>query len=163
MPRVSDISQISYSMALAIGIFQVLALIPGTSRSGATILGAILIGTSRTVAAEFTFYLAIPVMFGASLLKILKFGFHFTGPELAVLLTGSGVAFFVSILAIKFLIRYIKRHDFLVFPALLISMGTSIFNRTVPIRGLSMIRKKNWIRLSLRRLFPLIRRPDYPV
>ncbi|MCX7615410.1 MAG: undecaprenyl-diphosphate phosphatase [Clostridiales bacterium] len=113
--KINNISQITYKMALMIGVFQLLAVIPGTSRSGATILGAILIGTSRTVAAEFTFYLAVPVMFGASLVKILKFGFDFTGTEMAVLLTGTIVAFFVSILAIKFLINYIKKNDFKAF------------------------------------------------
>ena len=113
--KIQDLSQISYQTALLIGGFQLLALIPGTSRSGATILGAILIGTSRTVAAEFTFYLAVPVMFGASLVKLLKFGFHFSHTEAMVLLTGSVVAFAVSILAIKFLLGYIKKHDFKVF------------------------------------------------
>ncbi|BAK98728.1 undecaprenyl-diphosphatase [Oscillibacter valericigenes Sjm18-20] len=120
---INAISQISYRTALLIGIFQLLALIPGTSRSGATILGAILIGTSRTVAAEFTFYLAIPVMFGASFLKILKFGLHFTGLELGILLVGMGVAFLVSILAIKFLMQYIKKHDFKVFGWYRIALG----------------------------------------
>lgn len=113
--KVNDLGQISYKTAIIIGIFQVLSLIPGTSRSGATILGAILIGTARTVAAEFTFFLAIPVMFGASLVKMLKFGFAFTSPEIIALLTGMVVAFIVSILAIKFLVGYIKKHDFKVF------------------------------------------------
>ena len=103
-PKINDLSQITYKAAMMIGIFQVLSLIPGTSRSGATILGAILIGTSRTVAAEFTFFLAIPIMFGASLLKILKFGLMFTGSELIILFTGMIVAFIVSIVAIKFLL-----------------------------------------------------------
>lgn len=124
--QIKTISQITYKTALLIGIFQLLALIPGTSRSGATILGAILIGTSRTVAAEFTFYLAIPVMFGASLLKILKFGFHFTGMEMAILLTGTIVAFFVSILAIKFLMGYIKKHNFQVFGWYRIILGIAV-------------------------------------
>lgn len=114
-PRINALTQITYQTALLIGVFQVLALIPGTSRSGATIIGAILLGTSRTVAAEFTFFLAIPVMFGASLLKTAKFGFTFTNSELIVLLTGMLVAFVVSILAIKFLLGYIKKHDFRVF------------------------------------------------
>ncbi|GMQ62594.1 undecaprenyl-diphosphate phosphatase [Vallitalea maricola] len=113
--KVNDISELTYQTALIIGLFQVLSLIPGTSRSGVTILGAILIGTSRTVAAEFTFFLAMPVMFGASLIKIMKFGFAFTSLELLVLLTGMIVAFVVSILAIKFLVGYIKKHDFKVF------------------------------------------------
>lgn len=112
---INDISQMSYKTALFIGIFQVLALIPGTSRSGATIIGAMLIGTSRAVAAEFTFYLAIPVMFGASLLKILKFGFDFTSGELMILGIGMITAFIVSIFVIKFLMEYIKKHDFKVF------------------------------------------------
>lgn len=114
-PVVTDLSQITYKFALLVGVFQLLALIPGTSRSGATILGAILIGASRYVASEFTFFLAIPVMFGASLLKLLKFGFVFTGAEVITLLLGSFVAFVVSILAIKFLMGYIKKHDFKVF------------------------------------------------
>ena len=114
-PTITDLSQITYKFALFVGIFQLLALIPGTSRSGATILGAILIGGSRYVASEFTFFLAIPVMLGASLLKLLKFGFVFTSQELVALLLGSGVAFVVSILAIKFLMGYIKKHDFKVF------------------------------------------------
>lgn len=114
-PRINNLSQITYKTAMIIGVFQVLALIPGTSRSGATILGAILIGTSRTVAAEFTFFLAIPIMFGASLLKILKFGFVFTNAELVILLTGMVVAYIVSILSIKFLVGYIKKNDFKAF------------------------------------------------
>ncbi len=118
-----DLDRLSYPMALAIGGFQVLSLIPGTSRSGATILGGILIGCSRTVAAEFSFFLGIPVMFGASLLKIVKFGFHFTGIEIAVLLTGMLVSFLVSIVAIKFLLGYIKRNDFKVFGVYRIVLG----------------------------------------
>jgi undecaprenyl-diphosphatase len=115
MPKINALSQITYKTAIIIGVFQVLALIPGTSRSGATILGAILIGTSRTVAAEFTFFLAIPIMFGASLLKILKFGLAFTNAEFIILLTGMMVSFLVSILAIKFLVGYIKKNDFTLF------------------------------------------------
>ena len=115
-PRVNDISKLTYKDAIIIGLFQLIAAIfPGTSRSGATIIGALLIGISRTVAAEYTFFLAIPVMFGASLLKVLKFGFSFTGMELAVLLIGMLVAFLVSIFVIKFLMSYIKKHDFKVF------------------------------------------------
>lgn len=114
--RVKRISQLGYQTALIIGIFQLIAAIfPGTSRSGATILGALLIGVSRTVAAEFTFFLAIPVMFGASLLKLLKFGFEFTPTELAVLIVGMVTAFLVSVLVIRFLMDYIKQHDFKVF------------------------------------------------
>lgn len=114
-PIVTDLSTITYKAALYIGMFQVLALIPGTSRSGATIIGAIIIGLSREVAAEFTFFLAIPVMIGASLLKILKFGFVFTSMEIVILLTGFVVAFITSIIAIKLLMNYIKNHNFKVF------------------------------------------------
>lgn len=114
--RVNSLEEITFQIALLIGVFQLIAAIfPGTSRSGATIVGALLLGVSRTVAAEFTFFLAIPVMFGASLLKIVQFGFHFTGMEVAILLTGMIVAFVVSILVIKFLMGYIKKHDFKVF------------------------------------------------
>ena len=114
--RVDSLEEITFQLALLIGVFQLIAAIfPGTSRSGATIVGALLLGVSRTVAAEFTFFLAIPVMFGASLLKIVQFGFHFTGMEVAILLTGMIVAFVVSILVIKFLMGYIKKHDFKVF------------------------------------------------
>ncbi|PKM94665.1 MAG: undecaprenyl-diphosphatase [Firmicutes bacterium HGW-Firmicutes-1] len=125
-PWINELSQITYRTAILIGVFQVLALIPGTSRSGATILGAILIGTSRTVAAEFTFFLAIPVMFGASLVKILKFGLVFTGDELIILSTGMLVAFVVSILAIKFLMGYIKKHDFKAFGWYRIVLGVIV-------------------------------------
>ncbi|MEZ3503093.1 MAG: undecaprenyl-diphosphate phosphatase [Lachnospiraceae bacterium] len=111
-PRVTSFEDLTWSMAVFIGVFQVLALIPGTSRSGATILGAVLLGASRYIAAEFSFFLAIPVMFGASLLKLVKFGFAFSGSELAILLAGMATAFFVSILAIKFLMGYIKKNDF---------------------------------------------------
>ncbi len=111
-PRVRSLNDLTWGMALFIGIFQVLALIPGTSRSGATILGAMLLGTSRHVAAEFSFFLAIPVMFGASLLKLVKFGLAFTATELVLLLVGMVTAFLVSILAIKFLMGYIRKNDF---------------------------------------------------
>lgn len=120
---INDISELTYRSALFIGMFQVLALIPGTSRSGATIIGAMLIGTSRVVAADFTFFLAIPVMFGASLLKIIKFGFSFSGNEVLILLTGMVTAFIVSIFAIKFLMAYIKKHDFTVFGYYRIILG----------------------------------------
>ena len=114
-------------IAAIIGVFQLIAAIfPGTSRSGATIVGALLIGVSRTVAAEFTFFLAIPVMFGASLLKLVKFGFAFTGLELAVLFVGMAVAFVVSMVVIKFLMAYIKRHDFKVFGWYRIVLGTIV-------------------------------------
>ena len=115
-PRVNNMNQLTYKMAIIIGLFQLIAAIfPGTSRSGATILGALLIGVSREVAAEFTFFLAIPVMFGASLLKLVKFGLAFTGFQVTILLVGMAVAFVVSILAIKFLVGYIKKKDFKVF------------------------------------------------
>ncbi len=115
-PRIRRVVDITYTTALLIGVFQLIAAIfPGTSRSGATIVGALLIGVSRTVAAEYTFYLAIPVMFGASLLKIVKFGFHFTMTEAAVLLIGMLVAFVVSLFVIRFLLSYIRKHDFKVF------------------------------------------------
>ena len=113
--KIDSIDKITWKTALLIGIFQVLALIPGTSRSGATIIGGILLGTSRTVAAEYTFFLAIPVMFGASLLKVVKFGFGFTAWEGIILAVGTLVSFLVSILAIKFLMGYIKKHDFKAF------------------------------------------------
>lgn len=122
-PTVKRLSDLSIQMVLVIGAFQVLALIPGTSRSGATIIGALLIGVSRAVAAEFTFFLAIPVMFGASFLKIIKFGFQFTGMEVFLLLLGCVVSFIVSIFAIKFLMQYIKNNDFKVFGYYRIVLG----------------------------------------
>lgn len=124
--KVNSIEEISWKMALYIGIFQVLALIPGTSRSGATIIGGILLGASRTVAAEYTFFLAIPVMFGASLLKIVKFGLNFTQWEVVILGVGTVVSFLVSILAIKFLMGYIKKHDFKVFGWYRIVLGVIV-------------------------------------
>ncbi|HEY5556758.1 undecaprenyl-diphosphate phosphatase [Acetobacterium sp.] len=115
MPEIRSLSEITYKTALFIGVFQVLSLIPGTSRSGATIIGAIIVGTSRTIAAEFTFFLAIPIMFGASILKLVKFGMVFTGWEVFILLTGMITAFVTSVFAIKFLMTYIKKHDFKIF------------------------------------------------
>ena len=114
-PKTISMKSLSYWDALLIGLFQVLAIIPGTSRSGATILGAIILGVSRTVAAEFSFFLAVPVIAGASLLKIVKFGFGFTGMEFVVLAVGMVTAFIVSVFAIKFLLGYIKKKDFKVF------------------------------------------------
>lgn len=114
-PKVVDLKDVTFKLALYIGIFQLLALIPGTSRSGATIIGAMLLGSSRIVAAEFTFFLAIPVMVGASLLKLLKFGLVFTMTEIVTLALGMLVAFVVSIISIKFLLRYIKHKDFTFF------------------------------------------------
>ncbi len=114
-PALTRLSEISFQTALLIGVFQLLAVIPGTSRSGATIVGGIMIGMSRKLAAEYTFFLAIPTMAGASLLKLLKAGFSFSSTEIIILLLGMAVAFAVSIFAIKFLMSYIKKHDFQVF------------------------------------------------
>lgn len=113
--KINSFDDLSYTTALGIGIFQVLALIPGTSRSGATILGGILLGTSRHIAAEYSFFLSIPIMFGASALKLAKFGLNFTGMEITILLTGMAVAFVVSIISIRFLLVYIKNNSFKVF------------------------------------------------
>ncbi|MBQ4577303.1 MAG: undecaprenyl-diphosphate phosphatase [Firmicutes bacterium] len=124
--EITDMSQMTYGTALKIGCFQVLSLIPGTSRSGSTIIGGMLSGASRTVAAEFTFYLAIPVMFGASFLKLLKFGFEFTAMELGILGVGMIVAFGVSILAIRFLMGYIKKYDFKAFGWYRIVLGALV-------------------------------------
>ena len=125
-PKVTKISELTIRMLLLIGVFQMLALIPGTSRSGATIIGALIIGVSRETAAEFTFFLAIPVMFGASFLKLVKFGFHFTGAEFGLLMLGCVVSFVVSVVAIKFLMGYIKKHDFKVFGYYRIALGALI-------------------------------------
>lgn len=123
-PKVLSLDDLTYKHAVLIGVFQLLAAIfPGTSRSGATIVGALLIGVSRTVAAEFTFFLAIPVMFGASLLKLLKFGLSFSGTEFLILAVGMITAFVVSILVIRFLMGYIKKHDFKVFGYYRIVLG----------------------------------------
>lgn len=125
--KVTRLADLTYSFAFFIGVFQLIAAIfPGTSRSGATIVGALLLGVSRTVAAEFTFFLAIPVMFGASLLKLVKFGFAFTGSEAAILAVGMLVAFVVSIFVIKFLMDYIKKHDFKVFGWYRIILGAAV-------------------------------------
>lgn len=122
-PAIRTLRALPYRTAFLIGVFQVLALIPGTSRSGATIIGAMILGTSRYVAAEFSFFLSIPVMFGASLLKMVKFGFHYTGAEVVLLLTGMIVAFFVSVFAIKFLLGYIRKNDFKAFGVYRIILG----------------------------------------
>ena len=125
--KINSLSEITFQTAFMIGVFQLIAAVfPGTSRSGATILGALLIGVSRTVAAEFTFFLAIPVMFGASLLKIVKFGFSFSGNEIMILATGMITAFVVSIFVIRFLMGYIKKHDFKVFGWYRIILGTIV-------------------------------------
>ena len=115
IPKFRDVDHLDFKSALVIGLFQVLALVPGTSRSGATILGGILFGASRVAATEFTFFLAIPVMFGASLLKLVKFGFDYSSTELTILAVGLLTAFIVSILSIKFLLLYIKKNDFTAF------------------------------------------------
>lgn len=122
-PKVNSIAEITYKDALLIGCFQALSLIPGTSRSGSTILGAILIGVSRVAAAEFSFYMAVPVMFGASAIKLLKFGFDFTNTEFVILIFGMITAFVVSVIAIKFLMSYIKKRDFTVFGYYRIALG----------------------------------------
>ncbi len=122
-PRIRTLSDITYKTAFLIGLFQLLSMIPGTSRSGATILGAIIIGTSRYVAAEFSFFLAIPAMFGYSLLKMIKFGFDYTSNEVLVLILGMLTAFVVSVIVIKFLMGYVKKHDFKVFGYYRIVLG----------------------------------------
>ena len=125
--KINSLSEITYKTALLIGVFQVMAAIfPGTSRSGATIVGALLIGVSRTVAAEYTFFLAIPVMFGASLLKVVKFGFSFTALEIGVLITGTFVSFAVSLLAVRFLMEYVKKRDFQLFGWYRIILGAIV-------------------------------------
>lgn len=125
-PTVQDFDQMSYLTAFKIGCFQVLSLIPGTSRSGSTIIGGMLVGTSRTVATEFSFFMSIPIMFGASLLKLVKFGFGFTAYEACILLFGMIVAFFVSILAIKFLVSYVSKNDFKIFGYYRIVLGVIV-------------------------------------
>lgn len=137
-PAIQTLDQLNYKTALLIGVFQMLALIPGTSRSGATIVGAILIGTSRSVAAEYTFFLAIPAMLGASGLKLLKFfmetGFGMGAQEIIILLLGMAVAFIVSVIAIKFLMRYIKKHDFTVFGYYRIVLGLLVLGYFLLVR-----------------------------
>lgn len=130
-PKVATLSDITYKTAFLIGLFQVLSIVPGTSRSGATIIGALLIGVSRVAAAEFTFFLAVPVMLGMSALKLLKFGFDFTGTEIAVLVLGMATAFVVSVLVIKFLMSYIKKKDFTVFGWYRIVLGAVIIGYTL--------------------------------
>ncbi len=126
-PRITDIDNLDYKTAIIIGIFQVLSLVPGTSRSGSTILGGILFGTSRVVATEYTFFLAIPVMFGASALKLFKFGFNYTFEQVVLLLVGMVVAFIVSIISIKFLLRYVRTNDFKAFGWYRIVLGLLVF------------------------------------
>lgn len=125
--KINSLTEIGYDTAMIIGLFQVIAAVfPGTSRSGATIVGALLIGVARTVAAEYTFFLAIPVMFGASLLKIVKFGFSFSTSEIVILVTGMVIAFVVSLFVIRFLLGYIKKHDFKVFGYYRIILGVVV-------------------------------------
>jgi undecaprenyl-diphosphatase len=125
-PKIKTLADISYQTAFMIGLFQVLSIIPGTSRSGATIIGGLIIGVSRVAVAEFTFYLAVPVMLGMSLLKLLKFGFAFTGAEFIILGVGTVVAFLVSIIVIRFLMSYIRKHDFKVFGWYRIVLGALV-------------------------------------
>ena len=122
-PKVETLQDITYKTAFIIGLFQVLSIIPGTSRSGATIIGALLIGVSRVAAAEFTFFLAVPVMLGLSAIKVIKFGFDYSSAELVTLIVGMVVAFAVSVLVIKFLMGYIKKHDFKIFGIYRIILG----------------------------------------
>ena len=125
-PCVRKLEDVTFGTAFLIGMFQVLSLIPGTSRSGATILGALILGCSRYIGAEFSFFMAIPVMFGASLLKMVKFGFALTGPEITILAVGMISAFVVSMLSIKFLMNYVKKHDFKVFGYYRILLGVIV-------------------------------------
>ena len=125
-PRIRRLSDVTWLTALEIGLFQVLSIVPGTSRSGSTIIGALLLGVSRTAAAEFTFFLAVPVMFGLSFIKLIKFGLHFTGLELPLLLFGMLVAFAVSLAVIRFLMNYIRKHDFKAFGYYRIGLGVLI-------------------------------------
>ena len=135
-PQITELKDLGMKQALIIGMFQLIAAVfPGTSRSGATIIGGLMIGVSRTVAAEFTLILAIPVMAGASLLKMLKFGFHFTGMETAVLGTGMVVAFVVSVIVIRFLMGYIRKHDFKPFGWYRIVLGALVIVYFALIRG----------------------------
>ncbi len=135
-PQITELKDLGMKQALIIGMFQLIAAVfPGTSRSGATIIGGLMIGVSRTAAAEFTFILAIPVMAGASLLKMLKFGFHFTGMETAVLGTGMVVAFVVSVIVIRFLMGYIRKHDFKPFGWYRIVLGALVIVYFALIRG----------------------------
>lgn len=125
-PKIRTIKDMTFQTAFLIGMFQVLSLIPGTSRSGATILGAIILGCSRYIAAEFSFFLAIPVMFGASFLKIVKFGFAFETAEIIILLVGMVTAFIVSVLSIRFLMSYVKKHDYQFFGYYRIILGVIV-------------------------------------
>lgn len=134
-PAIRDVEHINGKTALLIGVFQVLALIPGTSRSGSTILAAVLLGCSRYAAAEFSFFLAIPAMLGASGLKILKYGFHFSSEELLVLAVGFVVAFLVSLVVVRFLMNFVKKHDFKVFGWYRIALGLVVLLYFFVLRG----------------------------
>jgi len=125
-PQITKMWQLNYQTALYIGMFQVLALIPGTSRSGVTILGAVLLGCSRAIAAEFSFFVGIPIMFGASLLKLAKFGFHFSNAEIVYLVLGMLIAFLVSVYSIRFLMSWVKKNDFKVFGYYRIVLGVIV-------------------------------------
>lgn len=125
-PQITKMWQLNYQTALYIGMFQVLALIPGTSRSGVTILGAVLLGCSRAIAAEFSFFVGIPIMFGASLLKFVKFGFHFSNAEIVYLVLGMLIAFLVSVYSIRFLMSWVKKNDFKVFGYYRIVLGVIV-------------------------------------
>lgn len=125
-PKTTSLHAITYKEAFLIGVFQILSIVPGTSRSGSTIVGGLLIGVSRVAVAEFTFFMAVPVMFGLSFLKLLSFGFAFTQPEIITLLVGCVIAFIVSIFVIKFLMDYIKKHDFKAFGWYRIVLGTLV-------------------------------------
>lgn len=122
-PRVDSVDDLSFKDAFIIGLFQCLSIIPGTSRSGSTIIGSLSIGISRTTAAEFTFFMAVPVMFGLSLIKILKFGFHFTSTEMITLFAGCAIAFAVSMFVLRALLNYVKKHDYKVFGFYRIILG----------------------------------------
>ncbi len=133
-PKTNDLKEITYKLALGIGMFQMLALIPGTSRSGATIVGAVMLGTSRYTASEFSFFLAIPTMLGASAYKLFKYGFDFSNLEWMVLLVGSVIAFIVSLWVIRFLLEYIKKHDFKIFGYYRIILGIIVLIATIFIK-----------------------------
>jgi len=126
IPHIRSVSEIGFDTAFIIGVFQILSIIPGTSRSGATILGALIIGVSRVAATEFTFYLAVPVMIGMSGIKLIKYGFAFGSTELIVLLVGMLVAFTVSVIVIKYLLIYVKKHDFKAFGIYRILLGITV-------------------------------------
>ena len=131
IPKINSIDEINYKTAILFGLFQSLAMIPGTSRSGATIIGALLIGVSRVVAAEFSFFLAVPTMLGASAYKLMKFGFNFSSQELITLIVGMVVAFVLSLLTIRFLMSYIQKHDFKAFGWYRIALGIAVLTMVV--------------------------------